>query len=236
MHDYLRKMPQARRPVRRDDFLMETCRGRTVAHIGFVDHPFLDRRIGDGSWLHARLSGAASSIVGLDVDAEGVAWARSHGFEAYAVDAQSENAVAELGITAEVVVAGEVIEHLEAPGPFLRAMHRLIDPDGVLVVTTPNSYRLLNFFVPLTGNELVHPDHTAWHSPSTLRRLLTGAGWHVDQELFYREDLERTSRPAVMVANAIRALTSTRLLSRFADGLIAVCRPAQSAGSAAARR
>ena len=89
-------------------------------------------------------------------------WASEHGFEAHAVDAQSPKAVASLGLEpADVVIAGEVVEHLDAPGPFLRAMRELAARDGLLVVTTPNAYRLLNVLAPTLGVELVHPDHTS---------------------------------------------------------------------------
>jgi hypothetical protein len=64
-----------------------------------------------------------------------VRWAAEHGFEAHAVDAQSPEAVTALGLEpADVVVAGEIVEHLDAPGPFFRAMRELV-PNGLLVVT-----------------------------------------------------------------------------------------------------
>ena len=89
------------------------------------------------------------------------------------VDAQDREQVGELSIGLfETIVAGEIIEHLDAPGPFLEAMLALAAPDSCLVLTTPNAYRLQNFLTPFSGNELIHPDHTAWHSPSTIRVLL----------------------------------------------------------------
>ena len=123
----------------------------------------------------------------VDVSEDGVRWAKEQGFDAHAVDAQSPDAVAGLGLEqADVVIAGEVIEHLDAPGPFLQAMTALVGPDGLLVITTPNAYRLLNFLAPASGRELIHPDHTAWHSPHTLRNLLERNGWHVEGAAYYR--------------------------------------------------
>src|SRR5207244_1840868 len=81
-----------------------------------------------------------TSLVGLDLDEAGVEAARAQGYEAHAVDAQSAEAVRALHLPrADVVIAGELIEHLDAPGPFLRAMHELADE---LVLTTPNAYRV----------------------------------------------------------------------------------------------
>ena len=133
--------------------LVEFAQGKRVVHVGFVDEHRLETKLGQGTWLHARLADAASSLVGIDVEEEGVRWASEHGFEAYAVDAQSPKAVASLGLEpADVVIAGEVIEHLDAPGPFLRAMRELAARDGLLVVTTPNAYRLLNVLAPTVGS------------------------------------------------------------------------------------
>ena len=141
----------------------------------------METKLDEGKWLHARLSAAASSIVGLDSAEEGVDWAKEQGFEAYAVDAQSPEAVAALGLEpADVVVAGEIIEHLDAPGPFLCAMRELLEAGG-----PPRGHdaeRLPPAQLPRAGLwQRAHPpDHTAWHSPHTLRNLLERNGWDVE--------------------------------------------------------
>jgi 2-polyprenyl-3-methyl-5-hydroxy-6-metoxy-1,4-benzoquinol methylase len=123
----------------------------------------------------------------------------------------------------DVVVAGEVIEHLDEPGPFLRAMRELAKPDGVLLVTTPNAYRLLNFIAPLTGSELVHQDHTAWHSPQTLRTLLERNGWRVDEIAYYRTPPRRGTPVTNAVRSTLAALHSLRPF--WSDGLIVWAKP-----------
>ena len=215
--------------------LLELCRDRYVVHVGFVDERLLERRMVEGGWLHERIAGVSSRLVGLDIAEDGVSWARGKGYEAYAVDVQSPEAVEALGLEpADVVLAGEVIEHLDAPGPFLRAMLPLARPDGLLVVTTPNAYRVLNFVVPASGAELIHQDHTAWHSPLTLRNLLERAGWSVEGFAYYqnRRDAVRpehgTKRKlAIACANAVRTAVrwAGRWLPYWSDGLIVWARP-----------
>src|SRR5437588_485812 len=211
-------------------------RGRTgrVVHVGFVDE-LAASKLAQGVWLHSRLAEAADSLVGLDSDEQGVAWARSEGFEAQVIDAQSPEAVAALGLEpADLVVAGEVIEHLDAPGPFLRAMRVLTRPEGRLVLTTPNAYRVLNFLAPLSGAELVHPDHTAWHSPQTLRTLLERSGWTVDEVAYYRNPRRRVARGdglrpflAGHAANLARATPGAagRRAPYWSDGIVVWARP-----------
>jgi SAM-dependent methyltransferase len=220
-------LPRTR--CRRESVLVEAGRGRRVIHVGFVDDRLLERRLADDTWLHDSLDQVASSLVGIDCSIAGVEWAREQGYEAHAVDAQSPEAVKALALEpADVVVAGEVIEHLEAPGPFLRAMHELVREDGCLVVTTPNAYRPLNVLAPLFGFELIHPDHTSLHSPHTLRTLLERSGWRVEEISYYQNDSEQVPRGrrlgrhlAGISANAVRSLAG-RWLPAWSDGLVVV--------------
>jgi SAM-dependent methyltransferase len=218
-----------RGPCDRAELLLDFCAGRRVVHVGFVDERRMEAKLESGAWLHARLADVSDSIVGLDLSDEGVSWAKEQGFEAYAVDAQSPEDVAALGLKpADVVVAGEIIEHLDAPGPFLRAMRELLEPQGLLVVTTPNAYRLLNFLAPASGSELIHPDHTSWHSPHTLRNLLTRNGWDVEGMAYYQNPAPRLGGAVGPVVRGLRAVfvTAGRVAPYWCDGLVAWARPA----------
>ena len=85
-----------------------------------------------------------------------------------------------LGIQpAEIVVAGEVIEHLDDPGSFLDGLHRLLAPGGQLILTTPNASGLLNGFAAMAGAEINHPDHVILFSWRTLTNLMARHGWEV---------------------------------------------------------
>ena len=208
--------------------LTEFAAGRRVVHVGFVDERRMEDKLERGRWLHERLRETASSLVGLDVSEEGVRWAREQGLEAHTVDAQSPDAVAALGLEpAEVVIAGEVIEHLDAPGPFLRAMRSLIEPAGLLILTTPNAYRLLNFLSPAAGVELIHPDHTAWHSPHTLRTLLERNGWQVEGIAYYRNAAPDLDGWKGGLAKGARAALGRvgRLAPYWSDGIAVWARP-----------
>jgi SAM-dependent methyltransferase len=216
-------------------FLGGLVTGRRVIHVGFADAGCTEMQQGAGTWLHARLAATAATLVGLDLDKAGVENARAAGYEAYAVDCRDTEAVRALDLApAEVVVAGEVIEHLDAPGPFLRAMRVLTRPDGRLVLTTPNAYRVLNFLAPVSGTELVHPDHTAWHSPRTLRTLLERNGWTVDEVAYYRNPWRRVGWGNGVrwflvghAANVARATLGAagRLAPYWSDGIVVWARP-----------
>jgi SAM-dependent methyltransferase len=221
-------------PFDRHRALIEAACARSVLHLGFVDEQ-AERKLEEGVWLHARLAEVAQSLVGVDSSSEGVEWARARGYEAYVVDVQSQESIVAAGLKpAEVLIAAELIEHLDAPGPFLRAVRPLVAEGGVLVLTTPNAYRLVNVLAPLTGSEIVHADHTAWHSPQTLRTLLRQCGWEAEEMAYYHnplrtvpEWLEGKDRLAAHMANvARRGLAALgRRWPYWSEGIVVWARP-----------
>lgn len=242
--DWLHRLPGTP-AVDREDTLVEAARGKRVVHVGFVDEHLLETRIATGTWLHGRLGAVADSLVGLDVAAEGVAWARENGYEAHVVDAQSPDAVRGLGLpSADVVIAGEVIEHLDAPGPFFRAMRELVGADGRLVVTTPNQANFLAWLVPVTGREAMHPDHMVAFSVRTLEAIGARNGWELERIVYYQhrsEPVRWTAGPGSLVQDLVLRLVrgTFTLLGRagfpyWSDGLIATYRLAGAPGAAPA--
>jgi hypothetical protein len=84
-----------------------------------------------------------------------------------------------------VVVAGEVIEHMESPGRFLDGMTGLAAPQGLLVLTTPNAASLLNPLAAIGRYELINPTHVAVYSWYTLTNVLERHGWSVEDFVTY---------------------------------------------------
>jgi 2-polyprenyl-3-methyl-5-hydroxy-6-metoxy-1,4-benzoquinol methylase len=78
---------------------------------------------------------------------------------------------------ADLVIAGEVIEHVDDPGSFLDAMGALLAPDGVIILTTPNASGLLSAVGVLGGYEINHPDHVNRFTWLTLTNLLQRRGY-----------------------------------------------------------
>jgi SAM-dependent methyltransferase len=218
--------------VDRFEFLTELVRGRYVIDLGFVDLGRTESKMAANQWLHGRLSEAAARLVGVDSDPQGVELARSRGFDVRCADCHDGAEVSELGLEpAELVVASELIEHLDRPGDFLDSIRPLLDDRGTLVLTTPNPHALTNSLMALIHREVQNADHVGWHSWRTISTLLERHRWRVERILFYvhprfypNAHAPRHERLRVHAFNAYQ--TAIWPLLRFspslADGLI-VC-------------
>ena len=219
------RVPPARL-VDRIEEVRRLVRGRSVIDLGFVDEGQMRAKSGRGTWLHEVAARDARSCVGIDADADGVERARELGFEAHAADVEDSQALASLGLEpADVVLAGELLEHLDLPGAFLEAVKSLSAPGGQLVLTTPNAHALTNTFGALAGRELVNPDHVSWLSWRTLQTLLDRHGWRLDQLAYYRfPHVEGGARLQRLAFNAYQTAASPlfRFRPNLADGILAV--------------
>ena len=89
----------------------------------------------------------------------------------------------------ELVLFCEMIEHLTMnPLAALREIHRVLKPDGVLILTTPNVSRLGNVYAMVNGANIYDPysgygpygRHNREYSRHELHRLLEFAGYEVE--------------------------------------------------------
>jgi 2-polyprenyl-3-methyl-5-hydroxy-6-metoxy-1,4-benzoquinol methylase len=148
-------------------FYVDHARGRNVLDIGCVMHNPENYR--SKYWVHKALKGVASRIVGIDLFDEGVRYLRELGFDIVTADAQNFN----LGMKFDVIVAGDVIEHLENLAGFLTCCKNHLSPNGVILISTPNPWYWRYFIkAGLNGEFRSNPEHTLWLCPRTLRQLL----------------------------------------------------------------
>jgi len=191
---FFRRPLQAGRLLRdRDSALVELCRGRRVAHIGCVDWPLSQERLRDGLLLHPKLLAVSSEIVGIDVDAPGLDDMRSTlggsylALDVTASGSDARTAVIEaLGDEPDIVIAGDVIEHVPDPVGFVRGLADLVTTsDARVVITTPNSLAVRSSVNTLLGYELMHPDHISIHTPTTLRTVVERGGLRVVSWNYY---------------------------------------------------
>ncbi len=88
----------------------------------------------------------------------------------------------------DVVVVGDLIEHVSNPGQMLGSIRRCLADDGELVVTTPNPFYVNQFLSIVASNGVtVNDEHTCWFDPVTLFALLQRTGFRVT-EFYWLQD------------------------------------------------
>jgi len=88
-------------------YVVRYAAGRDVLDLGCVQHN--PQGYKSRYWVHNALRQRASSVLGMDLAADGVAYLQARGFDIIHGDAQNYD----LGRDFDVIVAGDLIEHLE---------------------------------------------------------------------------------------------------------------------------
>lgn len=218
---------KANRPVQRVEYILEKCSGKRVLHLGCTNWPYTENSLKDGTLLHTAIEERSSKLFGIDADERGLEILRNEGFEDLFIGNLEDLDRCELDETFDVVVAGEIIEHLNNPGLFLSGVKRFLASDSILLITTINAYCAMRYFVYAARgkggtNEPVHPDHVAYYSFSTLRLLLARHGFK-DPKIVYYDLGDEHRRYSHKLVNAVNDI-STYFFPHFSDGLIAECR------------
>lgn len=154
--------------VDRVAFIVERCKGKRVVNFG-----------SSSGQLHQWIKDAAASVYGVD----------KNGAPDLRVDLDDENYSLFNMPTSDVYVCGEIIEHLLAPGFFLRKLRRVMELEGAencqLIVTVPNAFSSIQQNYGKGGEENVNADHVAWYSYITLKNLLHRCGFSVKELAWY---------------------------------------------------
>jgi len=88
----------------------------------------------------------------------------------------------------DVIFAGELIEHLDNPGIFLKNMKKHLKKRGILILTTPNTYSLfwtLRALIKRDTNPPVNLEHVSFFTPQLLETLLKNNNWNPIKTDYY---------------------------------------------------
>lgn len=211
--------------VDRDDYLLELCRGKKVLHLACAAWPATQMWCDDGSLLHLRMLKLADRCAGFDWSELGLEILQKHGVtdlhRLNLLDAgQVEAGWKELGFEPEIVIAGELLEHLDRAGLVLENCRRWMQPSSKMVITVPNAFSVRNLLHVLRGYEKVAPDHVSYYSYSNVRELAERNGFQLDRVNWYRYSPARKGIDRVVDA-AISPLLW--MWPQLSEGLIAEC-------------
>jgi 2-polyprenyl-3-methyl-5-hydroxy-6-metoxy-1,4-benzoquinol methylase len=165
------------------EIILARVRGKTVLDLGCSGSRHGVSEIRHQS-LHRSLAVEAGDILGIDIDKDAVAAMKAAGFAVQVGDVETMN----LGRKFQIIVAGDIIEHLPNPGVFLSNMHRHLEDDGEFIITTPNPFKFKQNLKILKYNQIkVHTGHTCWLCPTVLNRLLDISGFRMTHLYWLRD-------------------------------------------------
>ena len=171
--------------VNRREFILERCKDKTVLDIGCAS--------GD---LFGEIAKVAFKAYGIDKDETPFPTTEVCDIECEGSNWQ--NARMEWK-SADIIIAGELLEHLSNPGFFLDTTSQCF-PDAELIITTPNAFSDGARGQMAKGIECVNVDHVGWYSWHTLKVLVERSGYEVKENYWYNGR------------------------KRFAEGLVFVCK------------
>ncbi len=138
-----------------------------------------------GGELASLLAGSGWEVEGLEREPTQVGAARGRGLVVHATDFGCDPFPCDSD-SFDVVIAGEVIEHVIDTDHFLQEIGRVLKPQGTLVITTPNLASLENrvrlFFgrYPMWMDHRVEgTGHLRYYTPRILRKQLEEHGFKV---------------------------------------------------------
>lgn len=206
--------------LNRVSYIQEICKGKRVLHLGATDAPETINAVSSGRLLHNYLSEVAGYLVGIDINSEMIQWLSDNCKIKNICYGNIENFEDYPQEYFDVIVAGEILEHLSNPGKALDSIHAVTKLYTKLVLTVPNAYSFKGFCRALLKHELIHPDHTLYHSPHTLKALLERHGFSVDS---YFSFVNGGTGTLASITNSF-----LRFNPQLAEGIGVICSPSHS--------
>jgi 2-polyprenyl-3-methyl-5-hydroxy-6-metoxy-1,4-benzoquinol methylase len=213
--------------VDRRDFISSYAAGKRVLDCGVVGLTCLDKSTrveGITGSLHWQVASVAAEAVGIDSAAAVVEELHRLYPSLDLRIASVENIADDLADERpfELVILGDILEHLSNPGRALDSVRRVLLPAGEILITCPNSFGAPNYLRFLVGRYREGEDHVASFTKYTLGNLLRRHGFElVSVRTALDRQPESTARRTVY-------RTLAALLRRFPElggTLLAVARP-----------
>ena len=216
----------------RKDKIVELCRGKTVLHLGFIEHSYYEKKIEIDDWLHKKIAQVANRLVGLDyLEKEVNNIRKKYGYECYQADVMKLNEV-QLNEKFDVIVCGELIGHIENPGLMLDGIKQFMHKDSILIITTPNPWsteRINLLKLGKTDEQWINQELVGWYSLGTLKHLLERKKYEIILSDYYysqnSSDIYKNIQGIIGKLKLIKRIIKKKHTKKhLQDGLFFVCK------------
>jgi len=178
------KLLLSNKPTYKIEFIQERCKGKVVLDFGCIRHNS-NFALKDPNWLHKKIISVAKKVIGVDYLQDDVKKLKEKGYDIRYGDVTKPLQFDE---KFDVIVAGDLIEHLTNFDGFFHNILRFLSDNGVLIVTTPNPFFSgLFFYSVFKKNIIVNPEHTCYICPVTLNQLISRYNLEIE-DIYYIKD------------------------------------------------
>ena len=167
----------------RDFLIIEKCKNKKVLHLGATDAPYTKEKLENNLLLHKHIENVSKKVTGLDIDKPSIEFLSQQGIKN--IHYFDMNNLSELDIEVDVIIFGEIIEHLENLNIAFENIKNVMHHDTELIITTPNLFYLHNALqIFLKNHELVHHDHKVGFTFGIINQLLNANGLEISDFYF----------------------------------------------------
>lgn len=160
--------------------IIERCKNKKVLDVGCVGQ---DKHIDNEAWLHGRIKKVAKQLTGADIEPNGIKQLKENGFEVYTPDELKE-----VDEKYDVIVMGDVIEHVSDPGQFLSFYSQFLNENGEIIICTPNTFGIRYMIeIFLYGRSGTNEEHTMMFDPYVLLELFSRIGLEPKEFFWLKE-------------------------------------------------
>lgn len=188
----------------RRNFIIQFVKNKKVIHLGCCDHkPVIRDKIKDNSWMHKIITENSKECIGIDIEKDTVEYVRSE-FKYENIiygDITDKKKIKEVVDNKfDIMVMGEILEHVDNPVLFLKQIRENYKNNiSQILITVPNAFSYRNMKSVKENSEVINSDHRYWFTPYTLAKIISLAGYKVDEFFFTDEMHNRTGLKAKLL-------------------------------------
>lgn len=155
-------------PTSRLNLVRKYCSDKDVLDIGCVNHN--SGNTSNQHWMHQQICDVARSCIGIDLLSKEISILKSRGYNVICADVSQP---IEIDNQFDVIVVGNLIEHLSNFDGLFANVLKLLKPDGHVLISSANPFYCEQYFYAAFKNDIVvNPEHTCWIDPVTLEQLV----------------------------------------------------------------
>lgn len=167
--------------ISRIKFFEDQCKNMNVLHLGCSSGKYIQDRIDRGSFLHKILDKYATKIYGLDIDEKSLEIMKNLGFDNLFLGNVEKLDEVDFKTKFDVVIAGDLLEHITCPGSMLEGVKPLLNEGGKFIISTNNAFGIHYQLKRWMGSYSEHIEHVCFYSPETLYHTFERHGFKVQQ-------------------------------------------------------